>query len=225
MQRRVGKMVQKVIYYDSFEDDFAGTNIKTKEVGPKYKFYSKNVFFCFITFIFYYFIAVPLVFLISKIYLGMRFKNRKELKKLKKSGYFLFANHTHPLDVFVAHMASFPKKTYIISNPDATSIKVLDKLVIMLGGIPLPSKLSIFKKFTKAITYRYNQKQVIGIYPEAHIWPYYNDVRPFKSTSFKYAIINDSPVIGMITIYRKRFLRKKPGMDVYFSKPFYPDKK
>ncbi len=67
----------------------------------------------------------------------------------------------------------------------------------------------------------------IGIFPEAHIWPFYTGVRPFVGTSFRYPVKLHAPVVAMAVTYRKRrglfcWVKRPPGMTVTFSAPMYP---
>ena len=61
------------------------------------------------------------------------------------------------------------------------------------------------------------------IYPEAHIWPFYTDIRPFKDTSFRYPIQHNLPVFSMTNTYQKRRFSSKPKMVTYIDGPFYAD--
>ena len=83
------------------------------------------------------------------------------------------------------------------------------------------------KHFVDAIEF-YNKKgHSIAIFPEAHIWPYYNDIRPFQSKSFLYPVKLNSPVVAYCTVFSKptgifkRF--RKANIKIYISEPFYPD--
>ena len=87
------EQVGRVIYYtDELTDDFAGTNIKTKVIGPKYKYISKNPIYKFFSFIVYRLIATPIAFM-HKWIRGIKYENKQVLKKFKGKGYFVFANH------------------------------------------------------------------------------------------------------------------------------------
>ena len=213
---------EKVIYWsDEQNDDFAGNNITTAKVGQDFKFVRRGVIWRFFAFIAYY------VFLVSKLYLGLKFENRKAVKKVGKSGFFLYGNHTRELDAFIPAMASFPKKAYVIANPDAVSIPMLKHFVMMIGCLPIPTGLEGMRGFLAAVHQRYSEGGVIGIYPEAHIWPFYTEIRSFRDVSFRYPVEEKAPVIAMVTTYRKRSglfaLAKKPGMTVTLSEPMYPD--
>lgn len=73
-----------------------------------------------------------------------------------------------------------------------------------------------------AIERRIDHHHPIVVYPEAHIWPYYTKIRPFKSTSFRYPIKYDVPAYCFTTTYQKRKFSKKPKITVYVDGPFYP---
>ncbi len=219
---------EKTVYYtDPLNDDFAGTGIKTKKVDGGFPYEHRSRLWNIAAYALYYIVAVPLVYIASKLYLGLRFENRSVLKKVRKTGYYLYGNHTRDLDAFVPAMAAFPKKAYIITNPDAVSLPFLYNVVQMLGAIPIPTELSGMRPFMAAVFRRIEQKKCVTIYPEAHVWPFYTGIRPFVSTSFHYPVKDGAPVVAMVTKYRKRkglfFLAKKPGMTVTFSEPMYAD--
>ena len=221
-------MAKQTIYYsDPLQDDFAGNHIRGKVVDQNFPFLHRSRLWDLGSFLVYYGIAVPLVFLICKIYLGMKFENHRQLRQVGRSGYFLYGNHTHGLDAFLPAMAAFPKRGYVVANPDAVSIPGLRNLVQLIGCIPVPSALSGFPPFLKALERRFRQGACIGIFPEAHIWPFYTGVRPFVGSSFRYPVKMNAPVVAMAVTYRKRrgLFRwvKRPGITVTFSAPMYPD--
>ena len=221
-------MAKQTIYYsDPLQDDFAGNHIRGKVVDQNFPFLHRSRLWELGSFLVYYGIAVPLVFLICKIYLGMKFENHRQLRQVGRSGYFLYGNHTHGLDAFLPAMAAFPKRGYVVANPDAVSIPGLRNLVQLIGCIPVPSALSGFPPFLKALERRFRQGACIGIFPEAHIWPFYTGVRPFVGSSFRYPVKMNAPVVAMAVTYRKRrgLFRwvKRPGITVTFSAPMYPD--
>ena len=89
-------MAKQTIYYsDPLQDDFAGNHIRGKVVDQNFPFLHRSRLWELGSFLVYYGIAVPLVFLICKIYLGMKFENHRQLRQVGRSGYFLYGNHTH----------------------------------------------------------------------------------------------------------------------------------
>ena len=207
-------------------DDFAGTKINAQKIDHNFKYVHKNPIWRFFAFIVYYFIAIPAVWIYEKLFLQVKFVGRKKLKKVKQP-YFMYGNHTGVIDAFTPNLLSFAKRNKILVSPDTVSIKGVRTLVQMLGAIPVPSEVSGMKKFLEAIKYTNNKKCNITIYPEAHIWPYYTKVRPFKDTAFGYPVMLNSPVFAIFTAYTKPkgFLSKlrKANVTVYVSDPIYPN--
>lgn len=220
-------MPAKTVYYqDPLTDDFATLNIHTKDVTAAFPFLREGRLWKLGAMFLYYIIAVPVVFVISKVYLGLRFENRKVLRQLKHTGYFLYGNHTRALDAFLPALSAFPKKAYVVANPDAVSLPGLKNLVLMLGVIPIPSQFSAMRQFMKAVSRRCGDGNCVAIFPEAHIWPFCTQIRPFPDTSFRYPIREKVPAVAMVTTYRRRtglfrFFRR-PAMTVTFSEPMYP---
>lgn len=221
-------MRTKTVYYqDLLTDDFATLDIQTKAVGSGFPFLRSSMLWRTGAALLYYLIALPIVFVISKIYLGLRFENRAVLRQLKDTGYFLYGNHTRALDAFLPALSAFPKRAYVVANPDAVSLPFLKNLVLMLGVIPIPTEFSGMRQFMETISHRCREGRCIAIFPEAHIWPFCTKIRPFPDTSFRYPIREQLPAVAMVTTYRRRrgLLRFfRPAMTVTFSDPMYPRK-
>lgn len=218
---------KKIIYYsDELNDDFAGMNIKPNKVDSKFKFIHENPIWRFFSFIIYYFIAVPIVWVYEVLLFRVKFVNKKAVKKLKKQKCYFYGNHIGILDAFTPNLISLPTKNKILVSPETVSIKGIRGLVQMLGAIPVPDSIDGMKKFVKAIDY-YHKNHNITIYPEAHIWNYYTGVRNFKDSSFAYPINHNAPVIAFFTAFSepKGFLScfRKANATIYISDPIYPD--
>ena len=87
--------MNRVYYYsDEVNDDFASTNgkIDSDTVDGSYRYSHSSVGWKIAVFIVYRIIVTPLVWLYTKIWLGVRVKNRKALRKVK--GCFVYLNHT-----------------------------------------------------------------------------------------------------------------------------------
>ena len=210
-------------YSDPLNDDFAGTNITTCRVGKEFRFVRSSLLWRAVSFVVYYVIAFPIVWLVARLYLGLRFENKKVLRQLRGKGFFLYGNHTQILDAFLPAIAAFPRRAYIVAGPDVVSIPGIKHLVMMLGALPIPTEMSAMRGFLDAISLRYRQNACVAMFPEAHIWPYYTGIRPFPDTSFRYPVKE----VAMVVTYRKRkglfrFL-KRPGIKVSFSEIMMPD--
>ena len=221
------KRQNRVVYYrDPLRDDFADTHIQTEPIPPEYPFVRTSPLYRIAAFLLYYPVAIPLVWLITKVYLGLRIRGRRHLRGLR-GGVYLYGNHTQPLDAFLGPLVAFPRRAYVICNPDAVSIPGLRTVVQMLGGIPIPETRAAMPGFLQALRRRVEQGAAVTIFPEAHIWPFCTGIRPFPDVSFRYPAEEGRPAVAMVATYRRRrglfFWCRRPGMTLTVSEPFYPD--
>ena len=89
--------------------------VKTK----KLKFYHKNLIYRFLSNCVYYIIGVPFAWLFVKIVYGAKIVGKKKWKRarLRKTGVFVYANHTTAADaLFVPLLLALPKRTRIICS-------------------------------------------------------------------------------------------------------------
>lgn len=217
-------MDNKIYYYkDELNDDFAGENINPTTIDENYKYIHKNVFWKLSSFIVYRLIAMPIAFIYSKIVYGLKFENKNVLKDCKDTGYFIFGNHTQKvLDPFIPTLGNFPRKCHIVAHPDNISIPFLGTFNKMMGGFPIPSDIKTTKNFFNAMEEFISKKNVISVYPEAHIWPYYTKIRPFKAVSFEYPVNLKKPVFCMTNTYQSYEKdNNKIKMVTYIDGPFF----
>ncbi len=218
-------MKERVFYYtDPLRDDFAGTDIATKPLPESYVYIPKNPLRRAAAWVLHHCIATPVCFLILKLLYGQKIVGRSKLRPYRRTGYFLYGNHTRAAgDAFTPSMAAFPKKPYVLVNPDAVSIPFLKRLVEDLGGMPVPDSFELQKKLVAAIRARMQGGGVVAIYPEAHIWPLYTGVRPFSASSFVYPVDTKKPAFAFTATYKKRKFFGGVKATVYVDGPFFPD--
>ena len=133
-------------------------------------------------------------------------KNRKAIKKIRKGGFFLYANHSHFTDAFLAPIVAFPKRAYVIVGPDTVSIKGLRSFVQMVGAIPIPQERKAIPLFCTAVETRAMESRCVAIFPEAHMWNYCTFLRPFHIGSFRYPVSYDKPTVAVAVTYQRRKL-------------------
>jgi len=220
--------MKKVIYYsDELNDDFApGLKVaKPVQITEKYDYLArKNVIVKFFSFLLYRVIATPVAIIYMRLFKGLRVKNARNLRKIK-GGFFLYGNHTQVAgDAFTPSVLTFPKRANILVHPDAVSIPFVRVLVPLLGGVPVPSNLGATRNLIKAMPYYLKKRQAIVVYPEAHIWPYFNGIRDFTDSSFAYPFLFDVPAVAFTVTYRqsKIFKNARPLVTVTVGKPVYP---
>lgn len=217
-------MKERIRYYSDLEnEDFSNTNITATPLPDNYRYVHTNFIWRFIAGFVYYCIAKPILFSLTKIRFHQRFANKKLIKQAKHTGAFIYSNHTSKAaDSFVPNILFPFKRNYIIVSPEAMSIPGIKLLLQQLGVIPLTDKLHLKKDMLRCIKKRISQKSLITIFPEAHIWLFYNKIRPFKETSFKYPVITNAPVYALTNCYQKRKLGKFPKIVTFLDGPFYP---
>ena len=218
-------MEQKINYYkDELNDEFSGAEIQPKKIDENYKYNHKNPFW-FISAFLFNIILLPVKFIYPKIKFRIKYIGKKKLKKYKNTGYFVYVNHTQVFaDTFIPSNPIFPKKNYLIVNPENVSMPVIGNGIQMLGAIPIPCNKKAMKNFLDKINQAIKNKHAVTIYPEAHIWPYYTRIRPFKSVSFKYPVELDVPTFCMTNTYQRRGKTNKINIVTYIDGPFFPDK-
>lgn len=220
------KKEQKIVYFtDEQNDEFSSAKITPRTIDGNYRYVHKNAFYRFFSAFLYRIVAKPLAFLFLKIKFSWRVKNKKVLRKVpKKSAYFLYGNHTNAAaDPFVPALLTGRKRAYVIVHPANVSIPCMGGINAALGALPLPDDRKATKNFLSAIEYRVKGGTAICIYPEAHIWPYYTKIRPYKDTSFRYPVQYGAPIFTFTNVYNRRKFFKKPRMTTYVDGPFYPD--
>ena len=216
---------QEIYYYsDELNDEFSGSHITPRVIDEKYKYLHKNIFWNLAHFLVQNVLSVPIKLLYAKLKFRIKYIGKEKLKKYKKEGYFVYANHTQVFaDTFLTSNVIYPKRNYLIVNPENVSMKFLGNFVQMFGAIPIPTGRDGMKNFLTAIKYHIQKGHSITIYPEAHIWPYYTKIRPFKSVSFKYPIELDKPVFCITNTYQKRE-KNKVKITSYIDGPFFVNK-
>lgn len=218
---------QKVIYYkDELNDEFSIPKIEARVIDENYK-YEHNILWNMCSYILQNVISMPIKVLYQKIRFRLKYVGKEKLKECKNKGYFIYANHTQPFaDTFIPSVANYPKRNFLIVNPVNISLKGTGTLVEMLGAIPIPSNVTGMKNFLTTIKKKIDKKSSITIYPEAHIWPYYTKIRPFKEVSFKYPVQLKTPIYCMTNTYQSYGKKNnKIKIVTYIDGPFYPDSK
>ena len=194
-----------IIYYsDELNEEFSEAKIEPRIIDETYVYNHQNPIWKITSLLLQNVLTIPIKFLYLKIKFKHKFVGKEKLKKYKKQGYFIYANHTQAFaDTMIPSMANYLTNTnYFIVSPANVSIKGLGNFVQMLGAIPLPTDRAGMKNFRAEVDRKILQGKSITIYPEAHIWPYYTKIRPFKNGSFKYPIELNCPCFCITNTYQ-----------------------
>ena len=217
---------EKTIYYkDELNEEFSTAKIVPRKIDENYKYIHKSVIWNAIAFLLRNVLSVPIKFLYAKIKFKIKYVGKEKLKPYKKQGYFIYGNHTQIFaDTFITSNTNYPKKNFFIVNPENVSMKFLGNIVEMLGAIPIPSNKEAMKNFLEVIEKRIKDGNSVTIFPEAHIWPYYTKIRPFKDVSFKYPVQLNVPTFSVTNTYQSYGKNNdKVRIVTYVDGPFFPD--
>lgn len=215
----------RIIYYtDELNDEFSTAKIQPRKIDGSYK-YSHNFIWNICSWIAKNILSMPIKIGYTKMKFKIKYVGKEKLKKYKKQGYFIYGNHTQAFaDTFIPTIPMYPKQHYLIVNPENVSMKPFCTIIEMLGAIPIPCNKDGMKNFLNTIKSKIKKKSAIVIYPEAHIWPYYTKIRPFKSVSFKYPVELEVPAFCITNTYQSYGKNNdKIKIVSYIDGPFFPD--
>lgn len=216
---------KQIIYYsDPLNEEFSTAKITQRIIDGNYK-YVHGRLWDFFSFVFQNILSIPIKTLFLKIKFHLIYIGKEKLKGYKSSGYFIYSNHTQPFaDTFIPSIANYPKRNFFIVSPANVSMPCMGWLAELLGAIPIPCGLEGMKHFVAAVEQNIRNGHSVTIYPEAHIWPYYTHIRPFKDVSFKYPVNLNCPVFALTNTYHSRGGRgDKVQIIAYIDGPFFPD--
>ena len=223
----VRKMSKRIIYYtDELNDEFSEAQIKARVIDKDFRYFHGRIWdFC--SLVLQNVLSMPIKFLYQKLKFHLKYVGREKLQECRNRGYFIYGNHTQPFaDTFIPSLANYPHRNFFIVNPENVSMPGLRHLVEMLGAIPVPGDLGGMKNFIRSVEDKIARNYSVTIYPEAHIWPYYTGIRPFKAVSFRYPVSLNCPVYALTNTYHERRGGSgKVNIVTYIDGPFYPDEK
>lgn len=173
-----------------------------------------------------YLIAYPILFLLTKIWMGLKIEGRENLNKVGDE-YITVANHINMIDCAMITLSIFPRIPYFLTLQSNLEIPIIKYLVMLFRGIPIPRSKTGKEKMVNTIDTLLKNGEVVGIYPEGHLIPYYDGIREFKNGAFNFAVKNQVPILPIVFTYRepegiiKKF-KKRPFITLTILEPEYP---
>ena len=193
-------------------------------------FVIKNPVFQFVSRVFYYLIAIPILYLIDVVFYGLRVEGHRQMKKLKGSGAIIVCNHMNNFDCTFLGMLTYPRKPIFTGMEQLFGWPFVGRLIRFLGCVPVPRSVSHTRKFLEEMAAEAGQnKQVICVYPEGELIPYCKTLRDFKDGAFTIAAKAEVPVLPVMIVQRERkglyrLYKRKPCLTLRAGIPIYPDK-
>lgn len=199
----------------------------SSNVSRNYRYINHNFIFKVFSNILYYFIAAPILFVLTKIIFDVKYESRENLKNIQ-TGKITVCNHVNTLDCCLMGLANLPEKLYFTSLESNFQIPVVRHLIKLLNTIPIPTKPSCKKDFIEAVDTLLQNGSTIHFYPEGSLWPYYKKIRNFKTGAFDFAVQNNVPIVPCIICYRKptgirKLFKKKDCITVKILEPELPN--
>ena len=135
-------------------------------------------------------------------------------------GALIIGNHFHALD-FIFVMDRYRKESLkIVGKKELFKNKLLAKILIWLGGIPLDRENADIKTVV-AIMKAIKSGEKVLIYPEGtRNKTGSTELLPIKGESLIFAIKSKSPIIPAMLVKKPKIFRKT---NIIFGKPFYLD--
>ncbi len=212
----------RVRYYDSYTDDFVQSRCQDYELPRDYQWIKRGAgarMLSALTYTAAFLFSAPY----CRLVLRMRVKGKACLRGVK-GGFFLYANHTQPLgDVFIPGLAILPRRVYTVVSTANYAIPVIGKLLPYLGALPVEHSMRGVRELRHAIEERTASGNAVAIFPEAHVWEYCTDIRPFPHDSFYFPAHTGLPSFTLTATYQKTRGRRRPRMNLYIDGPFYPE--
>ena len=173
-----------------------------------------------------------IVFPMCPAYMGLRIKNRKNLKKYKdqlKGGAITVSNHIHMWDYIAIMKAIRHRKPHVIVW--APNVRGKDgPLVRMVGGVPIPDgDLAGKVAFNKAIDDSLERGEFLQIYAEGSMWECYPYIRPFKLGAASLACRHNKPILPIGFSFRKpswirkNIFKQEVAVTLTMGEPIFPD--
>lgn len=175
--------------------------------------------------LFYFVIAIPLLFIWTRLVMNVRIKGGKNIRGIK--GALTVCNHVHFLDSALVGLALFPRKIVFPTLPQNLNTIWPGKIVHLLGGVEVPGNVKELKLFFDEMELLLLKGRIVHFFPEGELIPYDTKLREFKKGAFYLAALARVPIVPMSIKFQRpkglyRFIRRKPVMRVYVGKPIQP---
>ena len=173
-----------------------------------------------------YLIAYPIIFILTKLWHGLKIEGRENLDKVGDE-YIAVANHINMIDCAMVTLSIFPRIPYFLTLQSNLEIPIIKYLVMLFRGIPIPRNKSGKEKMVNTIDDLLQKGEVVGIYPEGELIPYYDGIREFKNGAFNFAVKNQVPILPIVFTYRDpegiiKLIKKKPFITLTILEPEFP---
>ena len=193
--------MSRVVYYNSWDEDMVQSRRQDIRLSKDYDYVRYGLWNRLLDWLMLcvlWLVAVVYVRLVRRVYIH----GRERLRPYLHSGLFLYGNHTQPvLDPFIALLTLTGSRPYGIVSTANFGIPLLGRLMPWCGALPVVHTPLGQHQLTQAVYEHIRLGHPIVIYPEAHVWRYCTQIRPFSAASFAWAVETAKPAFTMTTVY------------------------
>jgi 1,2-diacylglycerol 3-alpha-glucosyltransferase len=173
---------------------------------------------------FYYVVAVPLLFLWTRLVLGVRSEGKS---RLPRGGALTVCNHVHLLDSVLVALAMFPRRVVFTAAAFNLTNPWYGGLVRLLGGVAVPRTTAGLPLFFSELSLFLADGRIVHFFPEGELVPYDTGLRDFKRGAFHLAAQARVPVVPLSIRFTpprglRRLIRRKPTMVIVVGEPIVP---
>ncbi|MDO4978744.1 MAG: 1-acyl-sn-glycerol-3-phosphate acyltransferase [Candidatus Saccharibacteria bacterium] len=221
----------EVLFYQSFDQDFVKSRKQEKTLPENFKFEHTNLIYRFFATLLYICVLIW-AFFYTVFYCRIKIHREKQATQAHETApdasksanaKCIYANHTSAFgDVLVPFYYCFPKRPHLICSASNLGIPVIGPLLPMAGAIPIPNSLKKTKEFNNVIKKRLEKGETLVIYPEAHLWPGCDFIRPLEKSAFYYPAEAHTSCYTATTVYTGTPGRVKT--EIYLDGPYVSQK-
>lgn len=174
---------------------------------------------------FYYGVFIPVMFLWTRLVLGVRSEGRHRLPRT--GGMLTVCNHVHPLDSVLVAIAVFPRRLLFTSAPMNLQNRGYGWIVRLLGGVAVPTAAAQLPRFFDELELFLAKGRGVHFFPEGELKPYDTSLRDFKRGAFHLAAQARVPVVPLSIRFTPptglgRLFRHRPTMVLVVGEPIDP---
>lgn len=177
--------------------------------------------------LFYFGIAIPILIVLNRCWFGLKIKNKRVMRNIKKTGAVVICNHIHEMDSPICAVGVSWRKMLYVSKPVNFTMKGAGLFVDILGSVPSPSTPKELQVFMYSLSKQLRKRRLVLFFPEGELKHYDENLREFQRGAFYLAVDAQVPVLPVKITYRKpdglfKRLRKKPCFTLVFGEPIFP---
>lgn len=171
-------------------------------------------------------LAYTVLPLVNRLCFGLQVEGRENLDSIT-GGAVTVCNHVHILDCGMVACTYDDRRLFFPTLKSNLEIPFVRHLVRLLGGFPIPDTLGAMRSFSTAVKDLLLQGNIVHLYPEGVLVPYYDGVRKFRKGAFTFAYDCHVPVAPFLITYRtpqglQKITHRKPLLTLHILPPVEP---